>query len=86
MLPLLYPTPKLLDGGKLLRCQCPKRRLVPSIALLLRLEFQRVSAAVEVVPMCQDDISTFMDVSDDVGILRSLVKVNKVQKFNKPVR
>lgn len=36
--------------------------------------------------MCQDDISTFMDVSDDVGILRSLVKVNKVQKSNKPVR
>lgn len=34
--------------------------------------------------MCQDDVGTLVDVSDDVGILRSLVKVTKVWKSTSP--
>ena len=73
MLPLPYIKPNLLDDSELLGCQCPHRRLGPLILCFLLGESQRVRAAVIIVPMCQDDVSTLMNIPDDVGILRALV-------------
>lgn len=70
LLPLPNPKPEFLDDGELLRCQCSQRRFAPGF--LLR-KPPRVSAAVEVVPVCKYDVGAFVDISDDVSMLWALV-------------